>query len=243
MMPTPPSIDELRFVFVVTFGRSGSTILNNVLNAIPGYQIRGENHGALFHLWQAGRAVRTTHDRYGPGELRKGVESPFYGASRLSPDLWEDVLAAGFVANVLRPSAETRVAGFKEIRHTPNFMTDDQFRGYMDHLLAVFPGARIVFNTRKVEEVVRSGWWADMPADKVTRLINRTAARFEEYHAAAPKRTILMRYNDYAGAPEAMRPLFRFLGEPFDLSTVAEVMKRPVSKPREAMRERLVDLT
>ena len=241
-MPHAPSIDELRFVFVVTYGRSGSTILNNVLNAIPGYLIRGENHGALFRLFQAGDSVRKTHDRYAVSEIRKGVESPFYGASRLAPDLWEDALAASFVSDVLRPAEDTRVAGFKEIRHTPNFMTDDEFRRYVDHLLAAFPGARVIFNTREVEEVTRSGWWADMPAAKVARLIDRTAARFHAYHEARPKRTILMHYNDYARDPSAFAPLFRFLGEPFDQASVADVMKRPVSKPRSALRERLVDL-
>lgn len=237
-----PSIDELRFVFVVTYGRSGSTILNNVLNDIPGYQIRGENHGALFRLFQAAEAVRTTHSRYGGSEFRKGVESPFYGASRLSPDAWEDALAASFVSDVLRPSADTRVSGFKEIRHTPGFMTDDQFRRYVDFLLIAFPNARIIFNTRAVEEVARSGWWADQPAEQVKRLINRTAERFEAYHAAAPKRTLMMHYNDFARDPDAFAPLFRFLEEPFDRAAVAEVMKRRVSKPRNALRERLVDL-
>ena len=33
------------FVFVVTYGRSGSTLLQTVLQSIDGYFIRGENTG------------------------------------------------------------------------------------------------------------------------------------------------------------------------------------------------------
>ena len=47
------------FVFVVTYGRSGSTLLQNVLNTIPGYCIRGENANTLAHLAKACHAVES----------------------------------------------------------------------------------------------------------------------------------------------------------------------------------------
>src|SRR5688572_1085508 len=37
---------QLGHLFIVTYGRSGSTLLQGVLNSIPGYLIRGENDGA-----------------------------------------------------------------------------------------------------------------------------------------------------------------------------------------------------
>lgn len=237
-----PSIDELRFVFVVTYGRSGSTLLNNILNAIPGYQIRGENYGALFRLHQAAAAVRRTHDGHGDSDLRLGVESPFYGAARLAPAVWEEALAAMFVSDVLRPAAATRVSGFKEIRHTPDFMTDAEFRAYLDFLLAAFPDSRVVFNLRDIEQVIRSDWWDHRERDEVRRMIARADARFRAYHEAVPARTLLMHYNDYAGRPEQVAGLFDFLGERFDAEAVRDVMRRPVSKPRSGLRERLVDL-
>ena len=40
----------MQYLFVITYGRSGSTVLLNLLNAIEGYTIRGENCGIVSHL-------------------------------------------------------------------------------------------------------------------------------------------------------------------------------------------------
>ena len=50
------------YVFVMTYGRSGSTLLMGLLNTIPGYLIRGENDDALrflfdFHRTCVGRST------------------------------------------------------------------------------------------------------------------------------------------------------------------------------------------
>ena len=45
-----PASRDLGYVFVMTYGRSGSTLLMGLLNTIPGYLIRGENDDALRFL-------------------------------------------------------------------------------------------------------------------------------------------------------------------------------------------------
>ena len=42
--------EDLGYLFVLTYGRSGSTLLQGILNSIPGYLVRGENRQILFHL-------------------------------------------------------------------------------------------------------------------------------------------------------------------------------------------------
>ena len=42
---------DLGYIFIVTYGRSGSTLLQGILNSIPGYLVRGENRQALRHLY------------------------------------------------------------------------------------------------------------------------------------------------------------------------------------------------
>jgi hypothetical protein len=39
--------DDLGYVFVMTYGRSGSTLLMGLLNTIPGYLVRGENDDGM----------------------------------------------------------------------------------------------------------------------------------------------------------------------------------------------------
>ena len=45
-------------VFVITYGRSGSTLLQNMFNALPGYVLRGENNNILSSLVQSWEALR-----------------------------------------------------------------------------------------------------------------------------------------------------------------------------------------
>ena len=39
------------FVFIFTYGRSGSTLLMGLLNSLPHYCIRGENNNLLHRLY------------------------------------------------------------------------------------------------------------------------------------------------------------------------------------------------
>ncbi|HEY9292796.1 MAG TPA: hypothetical protein VIP98_16060, partial [Microlunatus sp.] len=56
-LPIPPlgmshGERSLGYLFVVTYGRSGSTLLQGILNSIPGYLVRGENRSVLRHLYK-----------------------------------------------------------------------------------------------------------------------------------------------------------------------------------------------
>ena len=46
----PASPPRFRTVNIVTYGRSGSTLLMGLLNAIDGYRIRGENFNCFEEL-------------------------------------------------------------------------------------------------------------------------------------------------------------------------------------------------
>ncbi len=50
---------ELGYLFVMTYGRSGSTLVSGLLNAVPGYLVRGENRNALLHLFRYHQSLAT----------------------------------------------------------------------------------------------------------------------------------------------------------------------------------------
>jgi len=115
----------------------------------------------------------------------------------------------------------TRVAGFKEIRyHTvaPRPMLPIQF------MARFFPKARFILNTRSHAGTMQSGWWATMKPETVTRELRSAEALFDGIAAEYPDRSLRLHYDDYAGRPETLRPLYDFLGEPFDAARVAAVM-------------------
>jgi len=214
--PQPDQRPDLQFVFVVTYGRSGSTLLMGLLNAIPGYLIRGENWDALHHLFEFHRTLTEGSRKWRPERLRRRTH-PFYGAAdfpeRRSLARTRDLV----VDTVLRPKADTRVTGFKEIR-----WYRDDVEEYAAWLREVFPGARFVVNTRNLDEVVRSGWWAKSPenAAALPHVEARVLALADSLGDAAYR----VHYNDYVADPLVLRGLYTWLGEPFDEAAVRAVL-------------------
>ncbi|MFC6654352.1 sulfotransferase [Roseibium salinum] len=223
------------YVFVVAFGRSGSTLTQHLLNSMPGYFIRGENANALVHLCRSVNAIANEGNflqRQEPRRSQIVAERPYFGKMvGTSMDPWfgmEEVdvdeyalaLFDTFVSQVLRPKGRARVLGFKEIRYhnDPKF-----FPKFIDTIRKYFPNSRFIFQNREYENVVKSSFWKTMTEDDVRRRwenfeeITSTYAQDKDY-------CFQLRYEDYLGETEKLRPLYDFLKEPFDPEATAKVL-------------------
>ena len=214
---------RLDYLFVVTYGRSGSTLLMGLLNSIPGYLVRGENWDALHHLFRFHQTLAEGSTRWDPARLRQRTH-PFFGAGDFPEQRSLERIRELVVDTVLRPRDDTRVTGFKEIR-----WYHDDVEEYVAWLRAVFPGARFVVNTRDHDEVRRSGWWAKRPenAEALPRVEAGILALAESLGDAAYR----VHYNDYVADPTVLRGLFEWLGEPFDEAAVRAVLATRHSVP------------
>ena len=214
------------FVFIITYGRSGSTLLQHILNSIPGYCIRGENHNMLPHLamsWKA--AILAVENQPGPEDWEDSTH-PWYGIEKLNPEIYGKTLANVFVRDVLAPPPGTRVCGFKEIRF---HATPALFWQSMEFLTQFFPKSRLIFNTRNHQDVSRSGWWKTWEPEKVFEELVMAEDLFTKCQQRYPKRSFALKFEDYRGRPEAFAPLFDFLGESFDLETVARISDKKLT--------------
>lgn len=210
---------DLRFVFVVTYGRSGSTLLAGLLSSTPGVLIRGENAGALYHLFRfhqtCSREQQERRRTLAPRHPQFGIEG--YPAGVALADI-----RALVVDTLLRPEPDSRVVGFKEIRWPKHDLEE-----YLQFLRAVFPGASFVINTRDLEEVARSKWWADRP-DALPEL-KEVDGRMRSLAERLGDDAFHVHYNDYVADPEHLRGLFAWLGEEYDQRRVREAMSRKYS--------------
>src|SRR5688572_12425519 len=111
VMRTAGPAGDFGYVFVVSYGRSGSTLLMGLLNAIPGYRIRGENYNTLYRLYQADAAVAKACEKFA-GTEDLSPQSSWYGTPRIRAHGYRADLIAAFVNNVLRPERGDRVLGF-----------------------------------------------------------------------------------------------------------------------------------
>jgi hypothetical protein len=218
------AVEHYRYVFIVTYGRSGSTLLMSLLNTIPGYRIVGENYNALHHLYQAVAAAKKgAKENRGPEHLRP--QSAWYGMPRTRPDAFQRDLVDSFVVNILRPEPGDRVLGFKEIRYTEHHVPD--LESYLAFLQNTFPGCKIVFNHRDAAAVSKSSWWTKV--GKAVEKVKAVDARL--WAVPADDSHFHFVYDNIDDELTHIRALFKFLGEELDEPAVREVLDIRHSPP------------
>lgn len=220
-MPRQPPPEDLGYVFVVTYGRSGSTLLMGVLNSLPGYLVRGENRDAVHHLFLFHQTLATEKVRADPKVLRQRTH-PFFGIADVPLRRSIATSRRLLLETVLRPKPDTRVTGFKEIR-----WAHPDLEEYVAWLREVFPGARFVVNTRDHADVLRSKWWADREDNDVrlAAIEDRILALARDLGDAAYR----VHYDEYVADPTVLRGLVEWLGETWDEAAVRAVMERRYS--------------
>lgn len=218
---------QYRYVFIVTYARSGSTLLQSLLNSCPGVRVRGENNNALFHLHRAVAAVEGTR-KFGRHPQTKAPDEPWFGASRVKPLAFEAGLLAGFVRNVLAPEPETVVTGFKEIRYNRSFIPKAQFAPYMDFLLTRFPQSKVVFNSRRAADVARSAFLADQNSRDIMAWVAEADSNFAAYDRGSDQ-TIHMQYEDYVADHTLVHQMLDFLELGWSAEAVETVFAKPLT--------------
>ena len=216
-----PNLARFPFLFIVTYGRSGSTLLQGILNSVPGYCIRGENYSTLFYLFVASEHLGEAHRTFGRQE--SDAAASWFGADRLDPKAFSERLADAFLDTCLQPGMDIRCVGFKEIRYLPSQIPDEMFPAYLDFLQVVFPGAGLVFNVRDAAATASSGWWQYRDPKLITSELISTAERFKSY-AAGRRNCFLFSYDALLAEPKYCKTLFEFLGESFDSEALERVL-------------------
>ena len=227
---------DLQFLTIVTFGRSGSTALQAALNAHPDTIIRGENYSALRGIQSYVESVAAAADRHSAGKPRH----PWYGTARLDS---EAVLAdqrRHVIELLLRPKPSTRWLGFKEVRYEVGHFADvDVLTGHLLFINALLPGIRYVVNVREPERAARSGWWSKHP-DAVGAL-RETVANLREASSTltsllGPGRVALIDHDEWSGDPQMVVTALESVGFPVDAGTVREALSEDLSHGKEQAR-------
>jgi len=217
----------LRFssILVLTYGRTGSTLLTGVLNAIPGVLVRGENQNMFAGLFQGYSRLRSTRAMY--GENAHSPASPFFGTHRLCEDrylaharaLARDQLVTG-------SPREASVYGFKETRYTRALLEEDgvgPLAPYLDFLAKLFPDPAFIVLTRNHRDVAASSFWRRMSEDDAKQQMAWFDQDIADWSA---ERTDVFKV-DYDAVLAEERPfdrLFDFLHVPYDEDRVRAVL-------------------
>ncbi|MBM3668743.1 MAG: sulfotransferase [Actinobacteria bacterium] len=215
---------DLEFLTIVTFGRSGSTVLQAALNAHRDTLIRGENYLAARGLQEYVQSLAAAADRHHSGR----PDHPWFGTARLDPAVVLESARRTFIDDVLRPKPETRWVGFKEVRYEIGYFPDsDHLLCHLLFLQDLLPGVRFVVNVRGADASQSSGWWPDNPQarDVLTATIeNLRRASDQLAEILGPGRVTLVEYEQWAGDAQALCTALDAVGFPVERRLVTEVL-------------------
>lgn len=207
-----------KFVNIVTYGRSGSTLLMGILNSIDGYLIRGENNNLFYHFFHIYQQL-SGMSLYGTAkkEIADPTSSWFNDINLLQTSavllrLWTDILD---------PKQVARVTGFKEVRWMD--IKETRFPQILK-LLHWMTDCKFIFNKRNLDDVVKSSWWAENPEES-RKTIMAFETRMDAYVEAHPEHCFQITYEDVIGKTPRLKEMFDFLNESYDEDRIDGVLR------------------
>jgi hypothetical protein len=208
-------------VFLLSTGRSGSTLLQRLLNCHPDLVLWGEHHGFVGDLAHGFLLITNDHTgmvpptpelNWGPEALLPRYRHPKADLSWANPwsrdEYVEQVrrFIEGYFASRLAPGQRW---GFKEIRYN--------WPGVMEMLHALYPEGHFILLRRNVLAIARSKGksWAEvavedaLPVKERTARIRETIATtrahfqaFDSFCARFPEVCTNVGYEEFVAAPE-----------------------------------------
>ncbi|MGK7919728.1 MAG: sulfotransferase [Trichodesmium sp.] len=201
-------------ILIVTYGRSGSTLLQGILNNLDGVLVRGENNNFIYGLYEAYKKLIDTRNY----EDINQPNNSWYGAGEINLELFLHD-CQNLVRNVLLGNQNNQqnivCYGFKEIRYFEVYQHQKDITYYLDFLAKIFPTPAFIFNIRNLDDVLKSGWWANM--DEIDIAASRRGLReletnFNSYQKKHPDNTFLISYEEVVSQSNNFQLLFDFLG-------------------------------
>lgn len=214
-------------LLIVTYGRSGSTLLQGLLNDIDGVLIKGENFNFCFNLYQSYqsltkaklKAQESTSDTAKPTD-------PWFGAHHYDLGVYKAGLGKVVKKLLVGEVEEVFCYGFKEVRYVR--VPEVDLLEYLDFLGDVFPNLGIVFNTRNLDEVVKSGWWKAKKNKETKKLLSKVEAGFREY-SSRNDHCFTISYADVVGKTKVLKDLYDFIGAEYNEKRIDDVLAKPHS--------------
>jgi Sulfotransferase family len=221
--PQASRLGRYKYVFIITYGRTGSTLLQKILCHIPGYYIAGENMNALYGIYESYRNSRVLKSEF--GYFHVPSDHPWHGAHAVNPEDFARQMAEAFVTNVISPPRNAKVIGFKEIRY---MLVLDSLGGYLRFMADVFPESIFIFNTRAATSVGKSGWWKDKDQADLAADIARLESIVESVMTDHAAQFVRISYEEWSKNPDALKPVFAKLGAEFDPNAIQAILDVPL---------------
>lgn len=207
---------RMKSLYVVTYGRSGSTLLTGYLSKLPGIDLKGENY--LFPLPLADAEARLADAvalKYGG---RQKSSSPWYGSQLFNLERWQRDIRRALLNQLYPRQPIPKTIGFKEIRWWYR-LSEQDFERKLQWLIGIRPPGGIVFLTRNLDKTMAGAWWATQ-SDEDRAHSRAGLEKFEElakqYASVHTDHSVLVTYEDFTTSPDPARRICDMLGITFE---------------------------
>lgn len=225
---------KFRSLYVLTYGRSGSTLLTGYLSMLPGINLRGENYLYMLPLARSDeRMAQLDQLRYSDRHM---TSSPWYGSQLSSYPRFRRQIKRLLLDQMYPIGPIPKTLGFKEIRWW--YQLDvNRFDQDLNWLLDLFPKGAVVLLTRDLEKVFAGAWWAEMSEAERDRSVGglrafeRSALAFVAKH---PDRAFHVTYEGFTTSEDVAAELTQFLGLKFKRRLWKKALERRFSYPSES---------
>lgn len=212
-------------ILIITYGRSGSTLLQDILNSVDGCLIRGENENAIFHLFQMYKKL--VHNKNKRITYSHRSSSPWYGISAIDEEhllthmqhLVKDMLLADKISD-----STIQCYGFKEIRYIG--IDKAELTEYLDFLNKIFPNPAFIFNTCNIDDALKNSWWKK--PQQARKKIVKLEQFFDQYTHHHPN-CFQICYEDVVANGDKLKALFNFIGANYSAEQIKHILSIPYS--------------
>jgi len=219
-------------LFIIGSGRSGTTLLQRILNSVEGVYIWGEHGGFLKSIANSYYKFETNFFLSNLESLKKGNENNLFFLKRLkNTEVWsawtnffkkEDIkrIFRNFVKSFfLFKKEDINYYGFKEIRYglAENSLLKSNNDKVMDFLHDIFPEAKFIFIVRNPLDVIASQISVFKKNDKkeLMRFVNKWKIQNENlfnFYTKNNDNCFLIKYEDLINKKcPHLNKLFEFL--------------------------------
>lgn len=220
----PENLSPLNFqsILIVTYGRTGSTLLQGILNSIDGVVVRGENYNMCYHLFQSYQSILKSKKQIG-----NSVQNPFYGSDLLDEEYFIKQVKKTVRQLLLSDIDDSKVRsyGFKEIRYGNNLK---HLPAFLDFLKKIFPNCCFIFNTRNRNDVIQSWinlkWRKEKEKKEMQKIFQNIENAFHDCAKRNETNSFQITYEDVIGKNDKLIELFSFLGVEYQEEKIDSVL-------------------
>ena len=211
-------------IIIVTYGRSGSTLLQGLLNAVPEILVKGENMNYFYHIFKSHKHLCNAASQF--GGRSSNPTNPWFGINSWNEtkilnhyrEIAKDLILGPEISN---PRSPIKCYGFKEIRFFN--VPIDELEDYLDFLTKIFPNPCFLFNSRNLDNVVKSEWWKKKDESELRKKMINFEDKCKEYAINKPN-CKLVTYENICLNKGQIEKIYDLIGTRVDKKIINKVL-------------------